>query len=158
MSPRRFRWLLNLWPPFLFAGIRLLQLAPDYSACRVRLRLHWFNRNYVGTHFGGSLFAMTDPFLMLLAIQRLGRDYLVWDQAAEIQFIRAVREDVFADFRLDDVTVQELRAAAADGDRHLRWFEVAVHTASGELVAQVRKQLYVKRKRRSTADSASTSS
>lgn len=158
MSPRRFRWMLNLWPPFLFAGIRLLQLEPDYSACRVRLRLHWFNRNYVGTHFGGSLFAMTDPFLMLLAIQRLGRDYLIWDQAAEIHFIKAVREDVFADFRLDDTTIAELREAADAGGKHLRWFDIEVRTAAGDVVARVRKQLYVKRKRRSTADSASTSS
>jgi acyl-coenzyme A thioesterase PaaI-like protein len=158
MTPTRFRWMLNLWPPFLFSGIRLLELAADYSACRVRLRVHWFNRNYVGTHFGGSLFAMTDPFIMLLAIQRLGRDYLVWDQAAEIQFIKAVREDVFAEFRLDDIVIAELRAATAAGERHLRWFDIDVRTASGELVARVRKQLYVKRKRRSTADSASTSS
>ncbi len=148
MSPTRFRWMLNLWPPFLFAGVRLLSLAPDYSHCRVRLRLHWFNRNYVGTHFGGSLFAMTDPFLMLLAIQRLGREYLVWDQAAEIQFVKAVREDVFAEFRMDDATVAELRVEAAEGEKHLRWFDIAVTTASGETVARVRKQLYVRRKRR----------
>lgn len=148
MSPTRLRWTLNLYPPFLLSGIHVLSLAPDFSHCRVRLRCRWYNRNYVGTHFGGSLFAMADPFLMLLAIQRLGRDYLVWDQAAEIRFVKAVREDVFAEFVMDDATVAELKDAAAEGHKHLRWFEIAVTTASGELVAQVRKQLYVKRKRR----------
>jgi len=158
MNPTRFRWMLNLWPPFLFAGIRLVSLAPDFSHCRVRLRRYWFNRNYVGTHFGGSLFAMTDPFVMLLAMQRLGRDYLVWDQAAEIRFIKAVREDVFAEFSMDDRTVAELQVEAAEGEKHLRWFDVRVTTASGETVAEVRKLLYVRRKRRNTAASASTSS
>lgn len=148
MSPQRLRCTLNLYPPFLLAGIRVLSLAPDFSHCRVRLRLHWFNRNYVGTHFGGSLFAMTDPFLMLLAMQRLGRDYRIWDQAAEIQFVKAVREDVFAEFRMDDATVAQLRVEAAEGEKHLRWFDIAVTTASGETVARVRKQLYVRRKRR----------
>jgi acyl-coenzyme A thioesterase PaaI-like protein len=148
MTPTRLRWTLNLYPPFLLAGIHVLSLAPDFGHCRVRLRCRWYNRNYVGTHFGGSLFAMADPFLMLLAIQRLGRDYLVWDQAAEIRFVKAVSQDVFAEFLMDDATVTELKEAAAEGHKHLRWFDIDVKTASGELVAQVRKQLYVKRKRR----------
>jgi acyl-coenzyme A thioesterase PaaI-like protein len=145
-SARRLRWLMNLWPPFLCTGIRVLRLDPGFRHARVRLRARWYNRNYVGTHFGGSLFAMTDPFLMLMALHVLGRDYLVWDRAAEIEFVKAVREPVFAEFRLDDVVVAELREATAGGERHLRWFDVPVTTASGEVVARVRKQLYVRRK------------
>ena len=30
----------------------------------VKLTLRWYNRNYVGTHFSGNLFTMTDPFYM----------------------------------------------------------------------------------------------
>lgn len=147
MSPaRKLRWKINLWPPYLVAGVRLLELAEDFSHARVRLRCSWYNRNYVGTHFGGSLFAMADPFLMLMAIQRLGRDYLVWDRAAEIRFDKAVSEDVFAEFHLPDQVIDELRAETADGDKHLRWFDVDVATASGEVIARVRKQLYVRRK------------
>ena len=146
VTARRLRWLLNLWPPFLASGIHVLRLDPDFRFARVRLRTRWYSRNYVGTHFGGSLFSMTDPFLMLMALQVLGRDYLVWDRAAEIEFVKAVREDVFAEFRLDDSVLEEMRAAAAGGERHLRWFDVTVATASGEVVARVRKQLYVRRK------------
>ena len=145
-TARRLRWLMNLWPPFLCTGIRVLRLDDDFRVARVRLKARWYNRNYVGTHFGGSLFAMTDPFLMLMALHRLGRDYLVWDRAAEIEFVKAVREPVYAEFRLDDAVLAELRDAAAGGERQLRWFEVPVATASGELVARVRKQLYVRRK------------
>ena len=78
---------MNAWPPFLFSGIRITALAEDYRHARVELRQRWYNRNYVGTHFGGSLFAMTDPFWMLLTMHALGRDYYVWDQAAEIRFL-----------------------------------------------------------------------
>jgi acyl-coenzyme A thioesterase PaaI-like protein len=113
----------------------------------VRLRRHWFNRNYFGTHFGGSLYAMTDPFFALLIVERLGRDYVVWDAAAEIKFIAATREDVLAEFRIDDILLDELRAAAADGSKVLRWLETEVRTEAGQLVARVRKQLYVRRKR-----------
>jgi len=139
---------MNLWPPLLFSGIRVLVFSDDWRSARVRLRKHWYNGNYVGTHFGGSLFAMTDPFWMIMVMNCLGRDYVVWDKAAEIEFVAPGREDVFADFLVEDRVLEELRVAAAGGEKVLRWFETDVKTASGEVIARVRKQLYVRLKRR----------
>lgn len=153
MTPARLRRFMNLWPPFLFAGVRVLEISGDWRRARVALRLRWYNRNYVGTHFGGSLFAMTDPFWMILTLQRLGRDYIVWDKAGEIEFVAPGRADVFADFHVDDAMLEEIRAATANGEKYLRWCETPVVTANGEVIARVRKQIYVRRKReRSTSD------
>ena len=146
-SARTIRRVLNLWPPFLFAGIHVTTLSDDFRHARVELRMRPWNRNYVGTHFGGSLFAMTDPFWMLLAMHAIGRDYVVWDQAGSIEFVKPGRGTVSAEFRLEDSMLDELRAAAAGGDKVLRWFDAPVRDASGEVVAMVRKQLYVRRKR-----------
>ena len=66
MTADRLRLLMNLWPPFLCTGIHVERIARDWRSARVALRMRPWNRNYVGTHFGGSLFAMTDPFWMLL--------------------------------------------------------------------------------------------
>lgn len=147
MSPRTLRLYMNIWPPFLFAGIKVCELAPDWSRARVELRQHWFNRNYVGSHFGGSLFAMTDPFWMIMVLQRLGRDYLVWDQAGEIEFLKPGRGTVQATFELPEGVLAELREAAASGEKILRWFETDILDGSGERVARVRKRLYVRLKR-----------
>ena len=147
MTPTRLRWLFRLWPPYAFSGIRVTDIAPDWSRARVELRARWYNRNYVGTHFGGSLFAMTDPFWMILLIRRLGPGYRVWDRAAEIEFVRPGRGTVVAEFVLDEATVDDIRAATAGGDKHLRWFETTVTDAQGEVVARVRKQVYVRRAR-----------
>jgi acyl-coenzyme A thioesterase PaaI-like protein len=154
MKASRLRLVFSLWPPFLFSGIRVTEIGDDYRYARVELRLRWYNRNYVKTHFGGSLFSMTDPFWMILMLQRLGPDYLVWDQAGEIQFIKPGKGTVVAEFRLDDAVVDEIRAAAAGGEKVLRWFEVDVRNEAGEVVARVRKQLYVRRKRDRPADPA----
>jgi hypothetical protein len=54
------RWV-NFWPPFLGMGIRIVHIAPDMKAVDVEMKLRFWNANYVGTQFGGSLFAMTDP-------------------------------------------------------------------------------------------------
>jgi acyl-coenzyme A thioesterase PaaI-like protein len=145
-SARALRRAMNLWPPLLFSGIRVLEISDDFRHARVVLRRHWYNRNYVGTHFGGSLFAMTDPFWMVLTLNRLGPGYIVWDKAAEIEFVEATREPVFAEFDVDDALVEELRAATAGGEKALRWLETEVRTAGGDVVARVRKQLYVRAK------------
>lgn len=147
MKASRLRLLLNVWPPFLFSGIRVTHVADDFGHARVELRQRWYNRNYVRTHFGGSLFAMTDPFWMIMVLQRMGPDYRVWDQAGEIQFITPGKGTVVAEFRLDEAVLDEIRAAAAGGEKVLRWFEVDVRNSAGEVVARVRKQIYVRRKR-----------
>ena len=146
MSPRLLRHLFNLWPPFLFSVIRVRALSDDWRHARVELKHAWYNRNYVRTQFGGSLFSMTDPFWMMLVMHGLGPRYHVWDQAGDIRFVSPGRENVFAEFHLTQETIDGIHAAAASGVKHLRWFEVDVRTAGGTLVAQVRKQLYVRLK------------
>ena len=146
MTPRGLRRYVNLWPPFLFSGIRVEQLDDDWRYARVRLKLRWYNRNYVGTQFGGSLFAMTDPFWMLLTMKAMGRDYYVWDKAGTIEFIKPGRGRVHAQFRLDEPTLEQLRQDTAGGEKVLRWFDTEVIDREGDVVARVRKQLYVRRK------------
>ena len=146
MKARTLRHILNLWPPFLFSGVHVTALTADYRHARVELRMRPWNRNYVGTHFGGSLFAMTDPFWMLLVMQSLGRDYIVWDKSGTIDFVKPGRGTVHASFDLDEALLQQLRAETADGQRTLHWFETDVIDADGEVVARLRKQLYLRRK------------
>lgn len=146
MKARLIRHVLNLWPPFLFSGIHVAAITDDYRHARVELRMRPWNRNYVGTHFGGSLFAMTDPFWMLLTLQALGRDYIVWDQAGSIEFVKPGRGTVHARFDLATSVLDELRHATAGGAKALRWFETDVVDADGVVVARVRKQVYVRRK------------
>ena len=147
LGPRALRRILNVWPPFLFNGIHVDTIADDWRSASVELRARPWNRNYVGVHFGGNLFSMTDPFWMLLTMHALGRDYIVWDQAGAIEFVKPGRGTVRADFRLDEALLAQLRAATADGAKHLHWFETQIVDTNGEVVARVRKQVYVRRKR-----------
>ncbi|MGD8150636.1 DUF4442 domain-containing protein [Ornithinimicrobium sp. Y1694] len=138
---------MNAWPPFLFSGIRIQKMSSDFRHVRVRLRRLPTTTNYVGTLFGGSIFAMTDPFWMLMILRNLGPEYVVWDKAAEIEFVSPGRASVTATFDLTDEHLAELREAAAGGQKVLRWFETDVRTDDGTVVARVRKQIYVRRKR-----------
>ena len=146
MKPGTLRHIFNVWPPFLLSGIHVTEMASDWSFARVELRMRPWNRNYVGTHFGGSLFAMTDPFWMLLLMRLLGREYYVWDQSGAIDFLKPGRGTVSARFDIDDAVLAEIRQATAGGAKYLHWFENEVVDAGGEVVARVRKQVYVRRK------------
>jgi acyl-coenzyme A thioesterase PaaI-like protein len=146
MTARKLRRLMNFWPPYLFAGIRIVAIADDWRRAEVELRSHWWNRNYVGVHFGGSLFAMTDPFWMLLTMNALGGGYVVWDREGAIEFLKPGRGTVRTVFALDDGALNEIRTATADGQKYLHWFETEVLDGDGDIVARVRKRLYVRRK------------
>jgi acyl-coenzyme A thioesterase PaaI-like protein len=146
MKASTFKTLINLWPPFLLTGIHATRVTPDYREVDCDLTLRWYNRNYVGTHFGGSLFAMTDPWYMLMLMHILGRDYFVWDQRATIDFLAPGRGKVTAKFRIDDATLAEIRERTAEGEKYLHDFVVDVVDRKGEPVARVTKTLYIRRK------------
>lgn len=146
MNATLFRHGINLWPPFLFTGIHVAAISSDYRDITVELRQRPWNRNYVGTHFGGSLFAMADPFWMLGLMHALSRDYYVWDRAAEIEFLKPGRGTVRTSFHIDDALLRTLRDATAGGEKALRWFSNDIVDASGEVVARVRKQVYIRLK------------
>ncbi len=146
LSPTVFRHFMNLWPPFWGMRIHILSISDDWRHIRMRMKLSLRNKNYVGTHFGGGLFAMVDPFYMLMLSNILGRDYLVWDKSAQIEFITPGRGTVFADFSLDDAAIGEIKVRTADGDKFEPTYLVEIVDAQGKLVARVKKTLYIRRK------------
>jgi acyl-coenzyme A thioesterase PaaI-like protein len=136
---------LNAYPPYAGAGIVVTHVAADGSEIRVRMPLTERNRNLVGTHFGGSLYAMVDPHLMILLMRRLGPGYVVWDKSAVIDFRRPGRGTVHATIRVTDTQVDAIVAATANGDRHLPEWTLEILDDDGALVATVHKTLYVRR-------------
>ena len=145
VTPRVFRLGLNLWPPFRGAGIRVTRVSADYREIDVTLKLGLFNRNYFGTQFGGSLYAMTDPFHALMMLHNLGRDYIVWDKAGAIRYVKPGRGPVHARFRLDPESIARARDATAGGARHEPTFQVEIVDRAGEVVAVVDKTLHIRR-------------
>ena len=139
------RWI-NLWPPFLGAGIRVKYIAPDMKAVDVEMKLRWWNANYVGTHFGGSLFAMTDAFYMLMLMANLGRDYIVWDKAASIRYRKPGKGTVRAEFRLTDAQLDDIREKVKCLPKYEPTFKVEVRDEQGTVIAEVEKLLYVRKK------------
>lgn len=145
-SPRLFKFGLSWWAVFLGTGISVKSIAPDYSSVTIQMKQRWYNRNAFGTHFGGSLYAMCDPFYCLLLVANLGKDYYVWDKAASIEFIKPGTGTVTVTFDWSPEQIQTIIAQAASGEKIYPFRVAEIKNEAGEIVARVEKTLYVKRK------------
>src|SRR2546423_15530751 len=146
LSTRMLRWKVNLYPAYRGTGARVTYIADDFREVRIRLPLSWRTRNLVGTIFGGSLYGAADPIYMIMLIRLLGRDYIVWDKAAEIRFRKPGRSTLYATFAIDDAELEAIRAATADGQPADRVYNIEIKDNDGVVHASVEKVIYVRRK------------
>ncbi len=143
---KKLRRRINLYPPYLGAAVRMTHISDDFRHVEVEMPLRFYNRNYVGTHFGGSLYSMCDPFYMLMLINILGPDYIIWDKAATIRFKKPGKGVMKASFQLSKEQIEEIRRAADTQPKVEPQFQVLIKDEQGDVVAEVDKLLYVKRK------------
>ena len=141
------RLWLNTYVPYFGAGIRTTELDLDAGIVQIEMPLTALNKNAVGTQFGGSLYAMIDPFYMLLLLHKLGTDHVVWDKAASIDFISPGRGRVTARIELPNEEVELIRGLAANNEPVLRTYPIEIFGEDGKIVARVEKVLYIRRKK-----------
>src|SRR5262249_14681664 len=155
---KRFQRLLNVYPPFLGAGIRIKHVSDDIRTVEVQMPLYFWNQNYVGTHFGGSLYAMCDPFFMLILINNLGKDYVVWDKSAAIRFKKPGKGTMKAVFHIPEERIEEIRAQADALGKVEPEFQVQVTDQEGNVVAEIDNLFYVRKKKPAEASTAGAAS
>jgi len=135
VTPRLFRFMLNAWPPYLGAGIRTDYISEDWTELQVSLSLRWYNRNSIGTHFGGSLYSMVDPHPMLQLMQLIGKDYIVLDKSGSIDYVKATKNKVSSKIRITDKDLEEIKRNTDTGEKYLKEFVIDIKDQDGELVA-----------------------
>lgn len=140
------KYRINFWFPYLGAGIRVRSISDDISSVDVEMKLRWWNQNYVKTQFGGNLYAMADPFFMLILMEQLGTDYIIWDKAATIRFKKPGLGTVRAHFQISPSKIQEIKDLADTSYKVEPLFKVDIINDEGEIIAEVEKLLYVRRK------------
>lgn len=139
-----YRLGFNLFPAFRSTGAWITDIADDWSYLRLKLPLTWRTKNIVGTMFGGSMFAATDPIYMVLLRNRLGDDYTVWDKAGEIRFRKPGEDTLYAEFHVTDEVVAEIESALDPGASLDRDFSVDLVDADSVVHAEVTKTIYIR--------------
>lgn len=140
------RWGFNVFPAYWGTGARVTYIADDYREIRVELPLSWRTRNYVGTIFGGSIYAAVDPVYMIMLIKNLGPDYIVWDKSATVRFRKPARTTLLAQFLLLPEEIDDIRAKLTRGDRVDRLYRVDLVDSAGTVHAEIEKTIHVRRR------------
>lgn len=145
-KPNIVKWALNSWPPFWGAGIKIESISDDFREARMRLKLRWWNKNANRSQYGGSIFSLTDPVYSLMLMGILGDQYYVWDKEASINFIKPGHTDLYAEFLIPQQQLDAILSATACGDKCFPEFIIHVKNAHGEVVSEVHRKLYVRKK------------
>ncbi|RXK46975.1 DUF4442 domain-containing protein [Halorientalis pallida] len=140
---RLWKLAFRLFPAYRGTGGRVTHIEPDWSEVEVKVPRNLRTRNYVGTIFGGSMYGAVDPIYMLMLINRLGDDYVVWDKAAEIQFEKPGESDLYATFEITDAEVAAIRQALQEQESIDREYTVDLVDEGGVVHATVEKTLRV---------------
>lgn len=141
---RLWRYGFNLFPAYRRTGARVTYIRGDFREIRVKLPLNLRTRNYVGTIFGGSMYAAVDPLFMMMLVRSLGEDFTVWDREGHITYEQPGESTLYATCEIDDAELHELRGLDA-GESTVRSYETDLVDDDGEVHATVEKQVYVRR-------------
>lgn len=148
IPPSMVKRFMSFWRPYRGAGIKVAEISSDYRYVKVILKRKWYNLNYVGTQFGGSIYAMTDPFYMLMLMNIIGEKYLVWDKGATIDFVSPGKTELTAEFKITDEILTDVLKNTESGDKYIFDLPVDVLDADKKVVATVLKKIYVRKKKR----------
>lgn len=146
LRTRLLRWGFNLFPAYLGTGGRITYIADDYREVRIELPLSWRTRNYVGTIFGGSMYAAVDPVYMIMLIKTLGPGYIVWDKAASIRFRKPGRTKLYAHFQMPSEELDAIRASLMHGGSIDRVYRVDLTDRAGTVHAEMEKTIHIQRR------------
>jgi hypothetical protein len=140
-------YLWNFWPPFFGPGIVLDKVSSDLKYVRMRLKKRPWTRNIVGTQFGGSIYSMTDPIYMTMLLSNLGRGYIVWDKAANVRFRKPGRTDLYAEFRLSDEDISDIKRRL-ETEPKIDWEkDVVVVDTNQQVIAEIKKIVHISKKK-----------
>ena len=135
-----------MYPPYLGMGIRVKSVRDDFTRFEVELRARWYNRNLFGTHFGGSLYAMSDPFFVFIITMNFGSGYIVWDKSAGIDFLKPAQGTILGTFEINKDRLEEIRDEVDKLGKNVYQFEANLVDEAGQIVARVRKEVHVRSK------------
>jgi len=143
---RLMRWKFNLFPAFRRTGGRVSYLSAELREIHIKLPLNWKTRNYVGTIYGGCMYGVVDGILMVMFINLLGREYIVWDKSGSIRYRRPGRSTLTAKFLISDEELASIRERLNEIEKFDREYHIELVDANGDVCAEIVKELHFRRK------------
>lgn len=144
LAPHLLKLRINTYPPYVGAGIKVEHVNLDQGLCVISMGLNAFNKNVVGTQFGGSLYSMVDPFYMIMLMHQLGSGYVVWDKSSHIEFVAPGNSKVTARMKIPATEIAIIQELAKNGEPIFRDYTTDIVDEQQKIVATVTKTIYIR--------------
>ena len=144
---RLHRTVFNFFPAFWSTGAKVTYLAADYKEVHLKLPLSWRTRNYVGTIFGGSMFASTDVLYFLLVLKNIGNDHIIWDKASSIRFKKPGKGILYAKAVISDEEIETIKKELQNTDKIVRDYHLDLIDEAGDVCASIEKTIHIRNKK-----------
>ena len=135
--------LLQLYPPFLFMGVKFLELTPDWQHVRIRLPLKFRSRNAGGYMFGGVQASLADPIAALACVRRFP-EYAVWTRKLTVDFIKEEKTDLELRFNFCPEQFAQIRNELRENNRSTPTFEMSYHLSDGTLCTKIHNTVAIR--------------
>jgi acyl-coenzyme A thioesterase PaaI-like protein len=136
------RWGFNFWPCIWCTGGKVQFISSDHREIHIGLKLNTRTRNRVGTVFGGSIYSSVDPYYMLMFMKILGKDYVVWDKAASVKFVRPIIGAVKCRFLITDELVAGVKQKISEQGEYTFDLPLKYEDDKGAVYAVFNKTVY----------------
>lgn len=138
-----YKYGFNWSPMYRRSTGKIIEVSEDVFYVKIKIPLSIKNKNYMGSIFGGSLFAATDPIYMIQLINILKDDFVVWDKEATIKYKRPARETVFTEFIFTEKDIEYIKSTVAKNGEMDIIKTTNIVTKDGLVVAELSKTIYV---------------
>ncbi|WP_201573214.1 MULTISPECIES: DUF4442 domain-containing protein [Psychrobacter] len=156
LTPHLLKLRINTYAPYVGAGIKVEHVDLDQGLCVVSMGLNAWNKNIVGTQFGGSLYSMVDPFYMLMLMHQLGSTYVVWDKSSHIEFIAPGTSKVTTRMKIPSTEIGVIQELAKDGEAVFREYKADIVDSQQKVIATVTKNIYIRLRKHSKSKDQSS--
>lgn len=138
-----FKYGFNFSPMYRRSVGKITYVSRDLYTVKIEIPLNYKNTNYVGSIFGGSLFAATDPIYMIQLIQILGNDYIVWDKSAKINYKKPAKSKAFATFEFTENEINKIKSDVSKSKKIDLIKSLNIVSETGEVFAELEKTMYI---------------
>ena len=122
---------------------KLIDVSDDLHKVVITLRLNWKNKNYVGSIFGGSMLAATDPIYLIQLIQILGDNYVVWDKAVTARYKRPAKSRIYGTFLFSKKEIKDIKNKIAESHEIDITKTMNLIDEKQQIIATFSKTLYI---------------
>ena len=139
--------MLNLWIPFIFNRIKIIDISNDFRSIDVCLKLSFWNRNPGKAIWGGAIFSAADSFYPIMLKQNAlinGMQTQFFTKSTHVSYLKEAKTKLIFNFNLTEKEVVNMVKALKAEKKYQEWHTVYGVDDFGNKCVKVKIQPYLR--------------